>query len=115
VNTALSPKMHRFTPRFQRKRCVSLRVFAENEKFRFFSEYAIYCRKRTVLLRVFANNDKFNTALSPKMRSLTPLFSPKTLKTIQKRTVTKTALSLMSGFRRQCSAMLRAFGENGEL
>jgi hypothetical protein len=52
-----SPKAHRFTQRFRQKRYVSLRVFTENEKFRFFSEYAIYCRKRTVLLRVFANND----------------------------------------------------------
>jgi hypothetical protein len=46
-----------FTMRFRRKRYVSFRVFAENEKFRFFSEYAIYCRKRTVLLRVFANTN----------------------------------------------------------
>ncbi len=38
-------------------RNVSLRVFAENEKFHFFSKYATYCRKHTVLLLVFANND----------------------------------------------------------
>ncbi len=41
-------------------------------------------------------------------------FSPKTLKTIRKRTVTKTALNLTPRFRQQRSAMLLAFGENGE-
>ncbi len=60
-------------------------------------------RQRLVLLRAFAENAKFDSA-----------FSPKTLKTIRKRTVAKTALNLTPRFRRQRSAMLRAFGENGE-
>jgi hypothetical protein len=42
-------------------------------------------------------------------------FSPETIKTIQKRTVTNTTLNLMLRFRQQRSPMLRAFGENREL
>jgi hypothetical protein len=42
-------------------------------------------------------------------------FSPKTLKTIRKRTVMKTVLNLTTRFQRQRSAMQRAFGEKGEL
>jgi hypothetical protein len=62
-----------------------------------------FCRQRLVYLRAFAKNAMFDSALSPK-----------TLKTIQKRTVAKTALNLTPRFWRQCSAMLCAFGENGE-
>jgi hypothetical protein len=71
-----------------------------------------------------AESAQFYTAFSPTTISLTPrfaenakfdsFFSPKTLKTIRKRTVTKTALNLTPRFRRQRSAMLLAFGENGE-
>ncbi len=103
-------------PRYRQTRTVSLRVFAENVQFRFFSEYTINCRKRTVLPCIFANNDQFNSVLLQITRSLTPLFCQKRSKRgIRKRTVTKPALSLTSCFQRQRSAMLRAFGKNGEL
>jgi hypothetical protein len=71
-----------------------------------------------------AESAQFYSAFSPTTISLTPrlhektkfdfAFLTKTLKTIQKRTVTKTTLSLMPRFRRQRSAMLRAFSENSE-
>jgi hypothetical protein len=70
-----------------------------------------------------AESAQFYSPFSPTTISLTPRFRhakfdsaflPKTLKMNRKRTVAKTALNLTPRFRRQCSAMLRAFGENGE-
>jgi hypothetical protein len=49
--------------------------------------------------------------LPPKTQSLT--FSPKTLKTIRKRTVTKTMLNFTLRFHQQCSVTQRVFGKNG--
>jgi hypothetical protein len=72
-----------------------------------------------------AESAQFYSAFSPTTISLTPRFRRnakfnsafllKMLKTIRKRTVTKTALTLTSRFQRQRSAILGAFGENGQL
>jgi hypothetical protein len=114
ANTTLSPKTHCFTPRFRRKRYVPLRFFAENRViplllwmcFRLPKAHSLtprFCQQLLVYLRTFAENAKFD---SP--------FLPKTLKTIRKRTVTKTTQNFIPRFRRQRSVMLRAFGEIGE-
>ncbi len=47
-------KIHSIAPRFQKKCLVSLCVFAENARFHFISEYAVYCRQCTVLLHTFS-------------------------------------------------------------
>ncbi len=94
-----------------------------------FSRLPRYRRKRTVSLHVFGENAMFHSTYSPKSRNSAPSlnmlytakseqfnspFSPKTLKTIRKRTVTKTTLNFTLRFCRHRSAMLRAFGEIGE-
>jgi hypothetical protein len=113
-------------PRYRRKRTVSLRVYGKNVTFH--SAYSLKMKNSASSLNTLyiAESAQFYSAFSPTMISLTPLrdfaenakfdsaFSPRTLKTIRKRTVTKTALSLTLCFRRQRSTMLRAFGENGE-
>jgi hypothetical protein len=112
-------------PRYRRKRTVSLRVFGENDKFH--STYSLKTKNSASSLNTIyiAESTQFYSAFSPTTISLTPrfcrkrevwlTFSLKPLKTIRKRTDTKTALSLTSRFRRQRSAMLHAFGENVEL
>ncbi len=62
-----------------------------------------FCQQWLVELSAFAENTKFD---SP--------FLPKTLKTIRKRTVTKTTLNITPHFWRQSSVMLLAFGEIGK-
>ncbi len=111
-------------PRYHQKRSVLLCVFSENAPFN--SAYSPKTHSSTYSLNTLypAESSQFYFAFLPTTISLTPrfrqkakfdsAFSPKTLKTIQKRTVTKTALNLTPCFRRQRSAMLRAFGENGE-
>ncbi len=77
MNTALSPKTTCFNQHIRQKSYVSLRVFAENTYFHFFSECSVYCRKHTVLFLVFANINMFNSAFLSKTQSLTPLFHQK--------------------------------------
>jgi hypothetical protein len=113
-------------PRYRRNRAVSLRVFGENAMFHFSYRYSpkLHILASSPNTLYTAESAQFYSAFLPTTISLTPpfrnakfdsSFSPKTFKTIRKRTVRKTAPSLTSRFRRQRSAMIRAFGENGEL
>ncbi len=111
-------------PRYRWKRTVSLRVFGENATFHSANSPKMKNSASSLNSLGTAESAQFYSAFSPTTIRLTPFtenakfdsaFSPKALKTIRKRTVTKTALSLTSRFRQQRSAMLRAFGENGDL
>ncbi len=110
--------------RYHRKRTASLRVFDKNTSFH--SAYSPKTHNSASYLNTLntAQSAQFYFAFSPTTISLTPrfrenvkfdsVFSLKTLKTIPKRTVTKTTLNLTPRFWRQRSAVLRAFGENRE-
>jgi hypothetical protein len=107
------------------KKCtVSLRVFGKNATFHSAYPPQMHNSPSSLNTLYTAKSAQFYSAFLPTTISLTPhfhrkrevdsAFSPKMLKTIQKRTVMKTALNLTLRFRRQCSALLRAFGKNGE-
>jgi hypothetical protein len=74
VNTALSPKTHRFTPRFQRKRYVSLHVFSKSATIH--SAYSPKTHNFASSLNTLytAKSAQFYSAFSPTMISLTPRF-----------------------------------------
>jgi hypothetical protein len=97
-----------FYSAFWQKRHVLLCVFAKTYNSAsslntlYTAESAQFRQQRLVYLRAFAKNAKFNFA-----------FSSKTLKTIQKRTVTKTALSLTSRFRQQRTAFFELSPKTG--
>ncbi len=119
--TAFSPKTHRFTPRFRRKRYVSLRLFAENATFH--SAYSPKSRNSAPSLNMLytAESAQFNSPFSPTTISLTPRFRRKRedwlpffAENAQTDPKTKTTLNFTPRFRRQRSAMLCAFGEIGK-
>jgi hypothetical protein len=103
ANTGLVPKTHCFTPRIcpkMRSSVSSLNMLYTAESAQFYSAFAPTTISSTLC---FWRNCKVCST-----------FSPKTLKTIQKRTVSKTTLNFALHFRWQCSVMLQALGKNGE-